>query len=123
MQGLEELCTSEKGGTSVISNSYFDAQVRKTDNSIFTAGQEFLDAVKQRTFLVFTGITTTSCILKSIQEVREKFADRVVIVPRNAVASRVSQKKKEDELFEEWRDSNDERVIVVPTLRSIYFSN
>ncbi len=123
VQGLEDLCTTEAGRHSLLSPDLFDFEINKTDNSILSAGEKAEQLIDERNDHILTGVTTTSCIGKSINDIRARFAGRgkCIIVPRDAVAARFSQAKKADALFREWESDEQGDLIVIPSLRDIEF--
>jgi len=118
--GLESLCVTEQGRESLVDENKFDWQLEKTDNSILSAGERIHTLITLRKNLILAGVTTTSCVGKSIEDMRRQHAGRVqIIVPWDAVASRASQTAKEAKLLKQWEDSRD--VIVVSELDDIIF--
>jgi nicotinamidase-related amidase len=125
VRGLEELCTKENcsGRESLIGRASFDFTATKSDNSVTSMAQGEVEELGRhmRKHLILTGVTTTSCIAKSVEALRIGFVR--IIIPRNAVAARNSQQKKADALFEGWSDERMTKVIVVPTWREITFES
>ncbi len=123
VKGLEELCATEEGRRSVLSPDLFDWEIDKNDNSILSAGAKAEELIDTRDHHILTGVTTTSCVGKSIDEIRKRFAGKGkrIIVPRNAVAARASQADKARALFDEWKKDARSDVIVVPSLSDIEF--
>ena len=123
VKGLENLCTEENrwGREPRIDERLFHSIVTKSHNSITSMpASEWEELVRHtREHLILTGVTTTSCIKKTVEALRLGFWK--VIIPRNAVASRASQKEEADLLLDSWSGDSASHVIVVPSWRDITF--
>ncbi len=119
--GLEELCTTEEGRASVLDTKLFDRTIEKTHNSIITAGREAIDFLLSKEFIALTGMTGTSCITKTANDILQlgREGNRIpkLILPRNAIANRESREPDFEETLQNWRE--DKRVIVVPRWEDI----
>lgn len=124
VKGLENLCTQENllGREPCIDERFFQSAVTKSRNSITSIPTEEWRELARNTkkHLILTGVTTTSCIAKTVEALRSGFWK--IIIPADAVASRASQQKKEEALLDSWSDEHLSRVIVVPHWRDITFS-
>jgi len=117
VRNLEMLCVTEQGRESMIAPEMFSAVIEKYENSILCSPdiEEYLS--DEILHLIPTGITTTSCVRKSIRGIQEKFPHIKIIIPKNAVASRISRENDENALLDLWGKSNN--VIVVKRWQDI----
>lgn len=98
-EGLEKLCTTEGGRASVIDPSLFEHTMTKTDNSILAASEEDLKFLHRNEYLILAGVTTTSCIRKSIEQLLAERTQLKIIVFRNLVAARKSERDKAEKVL------------------------
>jgi nicotinamidase-related amidase len=133
--GLEELCTEQNrfDRAPVFADDHeewFKYTIEKHDNSVLaTLDRELRGILAATRHLILTGVTTTSCIAKSIEgddrgrnSLRKELPDLTVVVPRDAVAARVQKSAEAQELLAQWSRSEDKRVIVVESWKNITFT-
>lgn len=124
VKGLEDLCTKENdwGRESVINYEWILRGFDKTENSILaTDDKKIFDILESSRFLILAGMTLTSSIAKSKEELREILPELTLVVPRNAAAVRASRKADGEALFQQWADPAEEGVIVTPAWNNIKF--
>lgn len=98
-------------------------RLQKTANSILSANEADMRGILYPGKIgVLVGVTGTSCIEKSLEDIRRKCIGVTLVVPKNAVASRKSRKQEEARLFEQWSKVEEQHVIVVDSWRSIRFT-
>jgi nicotinamidase-related amidase len=124
--GLEELCVWDRpsGRFSPIPLEKFAVEFTKLDNSILsTRNDSILRMLESSRQIILTGLTVTSCIKKSIEQIGREVERLQVIVPRNATAARANEKSttEADELFQQWSEPKNSRVIVVDRWQDIEF--
>lgn len=119
--GLENLCTTERGRELRLPRGYFDDVVDKVDNSILTSPkiQRIFKEHRALTHLVLAGVTTTSCIARSIADIRSALRHLQVVVPCDAIASRGSRQGDEHRLLRAWGSRQEKGVWVVPSWKDI----
>lgn len=122
--GLEELCTEENAfdRESCLPPGQFEWVFDKTDNSLLSAGEAVIALLRQSRNLIVTGVTTTSCVRKTVEDCVERFGDSMrIIVPGDAVASRVEKAAEQAALLKKWGSRTNKNVMVVDSWRDIAF--
>jgi hypothetical protein len=121
--GLERLCTTEEGRRSVIDPQRFSRSVCKFDNSLLSADVDFDELIGDNEFFGVEGLTTTSCVIKTIDGCRDRMRDRTIILPENAVGVRKARTADGQKILAQLSDPDDKRVIVVPKWEQIQHRN
>ncbi len=121
VKGLERLCTTTMGREPVVPAKYFDLVFDKYDNSILSAGAEVEALIDQRSFIIFEGVTTTSCIGISIDDTRKRFKGKKIIIPRDLVASRHERSAYEERMLDEFSRDGSRDVHIVERMSDIEF--
>lgn len=126
VRGLENLCTegNRVGRDSEIPESFFRRDFEKTDNSILeTEDDEVKGRISTAQHLILAGVTTTSCLPKSVVHIRQVYPGHPqIIVPRDAVAARKERQADAEALLKAWEDEGPEgQVTVVPSWKDIRF--
>lgn len=117
--GLEQLCTTEKGRRSVIDPQRFSRSVCKFDNSLLSADVDIDELIGDNEFFGVEGLTTTSCIMKTINDCRDRMRDRTIVLPENVVGVRKARTEDGRRILAQLSDPDDTQVIVVPRWQQI----
>ncbi len=117
--GLVGLCTADEGRSAKIPETRFARTINKGDNSVFSADVSMEELLGQAEFIGIEGLTTTSCVRKSVEDFRRRMNDRVLVVPRDAVAARKERTEDARAFLDSLASINEKNVIVVPTWRGI----
>lgn len=119
--GLEKLCTTDAGRQSVIPPGLFHRQILKRQNSFGPTMQDLRPIVENDNCLIITGLTTTSCVVQSVNDCRAVLGRVRLIVPANAVGTRKGRQNDGQRLVENWSQPNELHVTVVPRWEGITF--
>ncbi|KAL0483510.1 arginine deiminase [Acrasis kona] len=117
--GLENLCTEERGQQSLLDPSKFNLHaIKKTNNmyDLFDANKttELDDLVDMCDKVLVTGVTSTSCVRATIQELLKQ--KKSVIVALDAIAHRKSSNNTASSLVNQW---NNQGVIIKDAWKSV----
>jgi len=118
--GLEKLCTTDWGRQSVIDPRRFSRSVCKFDNSLLSADADLDELIGDNEFYGIEGLTTTSCIIKTIDDCRDRMRDRTIVLPANAVGVRKARTADGQRILAQLSDPDDRQVIVVPRWQQIH---
>lgn len=121
--GLERLCTTEKGRRSVIDPNRFARSVCKFDNSLLSADVDLDELIGDNEFFGIEGLTTTSCVIKTVNDCRDRMRDRTIVLPANAVGVRKARTADGQKILAQLSDPSDMQVIVVPEWQQIQHRN
>jgi nicotinamidase-related amidase len=106
-EGLEKLCTEDYGQTSCLEESAFDLHVTKNTNNLFdvpeTESAKLNVILEHGSDVMIVGMTTTSCIKAAVTELLHRRIQ--IIVPRDAIAHRISSNKVAEELLNQWSNN------------------
>ncbi len=116
---LEKLCVGGKGRRSLIPPEWFREHILKTHNSLFTGDKDPRELAADHEFFGVTGLTTTSCVIKTIEDCKKLMADKTIVVPADAVAVRKSRMKDQEAILERLSDPGEKQVVVVKSWRDI----
>ncbi len=123
--GLENLCTQGNflGREPMIPETCFRATITKPQNSLYSAPREeeskAWNYICRSRHLILTGVTTTSCIQRTVKDFPKGYTQ--MVIPRDAVASRASRKSDEQAILDYWSEERMTNVIVVPSWKNIKF--
>lgn len=117
--GLEELCTTPERRTSLIPEEWFRSVFTKYDNSILSAQQSVSELLGDGEYVGIEGITLTSCVTKSIQDIRTQLRGKKIVVPINAVGWRAKQEQVAQEIISELSNAKVRDVVVVDRWQQI----
>lgn len=118
--GLEELCTTDKGRNSLVREQAFDAVVTKRDNSLFSVPELNIDdLLGDGEYAGVEGVTLTSCVVKTIIDLRKRQRQQMLVLPLNAIGWRTQQNQKAQEIIDEYSDESVEDVLVIDKWQQI----
>jgi nicotinamidase-related amidase len=114
-KSLSTLCTTREGRESMLNelSSLFRLRIVKTLNSVFSLEssseeEELLRLIKGSSVIV-VGVTTSSCIQRSVESLVERGFN--VIVPIDAISHRKSQNGRAQQVISKWRESDNVTVL------------
>lgn len=116
---LENLCVGEDDRRSAIPEDRFHRTIEKYNNSLLSADVDLEDLLGDDDIFGAEGLTMTSCIIMSINDIRRAFSRLTIVVPADAVGSRTKQNEKAHSILEELSSRSVRNVIVVPSWRNI----
>src|SRR3989344_5567056 len=111
---IKYLCTSDERRTSMIPREWFRETLTKTDNSILMAGDDAWRVLTDKPHVILSGLTGTSCIRVSTQEILKYLPRTHLYLPKNAIAIRddANTRQKMEMLYEKWEDPDQKKVHV-----------
>ncbi len=124
VSGLEQLCVESNpwGRDCPMHENWFKGEFEKRHNSILvTDDNEIRDILEAARFAVLTGMTLTSCIAKSKEQIRNEIPNLTLVVPRDTTGVRASRSADAEKIFEEWEQEHEDHVIVTPSWKKIKF--
>lgn len=124
---IQHLCTTEERRRSVIPEELFKETLTKTANSILTAGElgeGIWRVLTDRPHLILTGLTGTSCVRVSVDEIVKYLPGTHVYLPKDVIAIRDNEdsRLRMEKIYEYWQDPKQTKLHVFDSWRDIPLS-